>query len=159
MFIKLKSYLTRKISDSLIKDITLKHQNELKRLEAKYLADKTNIEKINEHRMKHLNKERENAIDKLNEENKKTLAVLTEKIRLMDAELGNEKEQIKKEREIFYKLEKFYKKKLFEFEFLTTNLKKWINEEFGELIRIQADNAKIIEEAKEESKQAICRRI
>ena len=65
MFLRLKSFITRKISDSLVNEIRAKHVNELKRLALKYENEKANIEKLNEHRIKHLNREREETIEKL----------------------------------------------------------------------------------------------
>ncbi len=153
MFLRLKSFLTRKISDSLVNEIRAKHAVELKRLALKYDNEKANIEKLNEHRLKHLNREREETIEKLILDNKKELIKLSDKVRLIDLELKNEKDQMTKEREMFYQLEKFYKKKLAEFEFQNINLKKWIDEEFGELVRFHRDNAKIIESLKEETNE------
>lgn len=63
----------------------------------------------------------------------------------MDLELKNEKIQMDKEREMFYQLEKFYKKKLSEFEFQNINLSRWIKQEFGELIKIHGENSKLVE--------------
>jgi hypothetical protein len=145
VFLRLKSFITRKISDSLVNEIRAKHVNELKRLALKYENEKANIEKLNEHRIKHLNREREETIEKLILDNRKEISKLSEKVRLMDLELKNEKIQMDKEREMFYQLEKFYKKKLSEFEFQNINLSRWIKQEFGELIKIHGENSKLVE--------------
>lgn len=151
MFNKIQFAISKSMTENVIKDLNEKHKIEIERLNSKHENEKKNIEKLHEHQIAHLNRERKEALERLSNENKSEIAKLSDKVRALNAQVNNEKDHTKKERELFYKLEKAYKKKMSEFEFLTNNLKRWIKTEYGELIRLSVENEDILEKAEKET--------